>query len=243
MRIRKPILARVSLLLFATAATAVPLGTVSAAPTVVALWHMDEGAGATQMTDSSGNNNHGTLNKTESGLNGFQGLSYYFGRIGLPSFVEVPHSATLNPGTANITLSMYAKFPRVPPAAVGDYDMVRKGLSSKTAGNYKMEIVPRAKGTIGRAYCLFKGTSGRAVLAQGPDLSDDQWYYIECKKTSNQVSLRVKATVGSFDQTWTKNVVVGLIVNSTNVYVGAKTKTGGDQYTGAMDEVKIEIGS
>ncbi|CAN5484867.1 hypothetical protein BH20ACT21_BH20ACT21_14880 [soil metagenome] len=243
MRIRKTVLVRVCLLLFAAAATATPLGSVSAAPTVAALWHMDEGAGATQMTDSSGNNNHGTLSKTESGLNGFQGLSYYFGRIGLPSFVEVPHSATLNPGTADITLSMYAKFPKVPPAAVGDYDMVRKGLASKTEGNYKMEIVPRNSGTIGRAYCLFKGTSGRGVLAQGPDLSDDQWYYIECKKTANQVSLRVKATVGSFDQTWTKNVVVGSIVTASNVYVGAKSPAGADQYTGAMDEVKIVIGS
>ena len=243
MRIRKPVLVKVSLLLFAAAATAVPLGTVSAAPTVVALWHMDEDAGATQMTDASGNNNHGSLTNAETGLAGHIGKSYYFGRVGLPSLADVPHSATLNPGTADITLSMYAKFPKVPPAAVGDYDMVRKGLSSKTAGNYKMEIVPRNSGTIGRAYCLFKGTSGRGVLAKGPDLSDDQWYYIECKKTATQVSLRVKATVGSFDQTWTKSVVVGSIINSTNVYVGAKAPAGGDQYTGAMDEVKIEIGS
>jgi len=204
---------------------------------------MDEGAGATQMVDASGNNNHGSLTNAETGLAGHIGKSYYFGRVGLPSLADVPHSATLNPGTADITLSMYAKFPKVPPAAVGDYDMVRKGLSSKTAGNYKMEIVPRNSGTIGRAYCLFKGTSGRGVLAKGPDLSDDQWYYIECKKTATQVSLRVKATVGSFDQTWTKSVVVGSIINSTNVYVGAKAPAGGDQYTGAMDEVKIEIGS
>ena len=130
------------------------------------------------MTDSSGNNNHGTLSKTESGLNGFQGLAYYFGRIGLPSFVEVPHSATLNPGTADITLSMYAKFPKVPPAAVGDYDMVRRALRPRRPAIYKMEIVPRNSGTIGRAYCLFKGTSGSGVVQQGPELSDDQGYYI-----------------------------------------------------------------
>lgn len=245
MRIRKPVLVKVSLLLFAVAATAVPLGTVSAAPTVVALWHMDEGVGATQMTDSSGNNNNGSLTNVETGLAGHIGKSYYFGRVGLPSFADVPHSDTLNPGSQDITLSMYAKFPEVPPAAVGDYDMVRKGLSATPGGMYKMEIFPKntTNGIIGRGYCFFKGSSGRGQLVKGPDLSDDQWYFIQCKKTASQISLTIRSTVGSFNQTWTKNVTIGSIANSVNVYVGAKSPAGADQYTGAMDEVKIEIGS
>jgi len=241
MRIAKHSFVRVSLLLFIAAATATPISSVSAAPTVVALWHLDEDAGASQMVDSSGNDNDGRLNKVESGLNGHINKSYYFGRVGLPSYVDVPHDNTLNPGTQDLTLSMYAKFPNVPPAAVGDYDMVRKGLTATPGGSYKMEIFPKNSG--GRALCFFKGSSGQGKLVKGPDLSDDEWYFVQCKKSANQISLRIQATVGSFDQTYTKNVTIGSISNNVNVYVGAKSPAGADQYTGAMDEVKIEVGS
>jgi len=233
-------------LLFAAAATVAPVGSVSAAPTVVALWHMDEGAGATQMVDSSGNNNNGSLTNVETGLAGHIGKSYYFGRVGLPSFADVPHSNTLNPGSQDITLSMYAKFPEVPPAAVGDYDMVRKGLSATPGGSYKMEIFPKntTNGIVGRGYCFFKGSSGRGQLVKGPDLSDDKWYFIQCRKTASQISLTIRSTTGgSFNQTYTKSVTIGSIANSVNVYVGAKSQASAAQDTGAMDEVKIEIGS
>lgn len=241
MRITNSNIVRIGLLCLTAAATLSPLGTLSAAPTVVAQWHLDEGSGATQMVDSSGNNNDGTLHNVESGLNGYINKSYYFGRVGLPSFVDVPHDNTLNPGTQDITLSMYAKFPNVPPAAVGDYDMVRKGLTATPGGSYKMEIFPKNSG--GRALCFFKGSSGQGKLVKGPDLSDDQWYFVQCKKTATQISLTITATTGAFNQTFTKSVTIGSIANSVDVYVGAKSPAGADQYTGAMDEVKIEIGS
>jgi len=109
-----------------------------------------------------------------------------------------------------------------------------------------MEIFPKSttNGIVGRGYCFFKGSSGRGKLVKGPDLSDNQWYFIQCKKTALQISLTIRSTTGgSFNQTYTKNVTIGSIANSVNVYVGAKSPASGDQYTGPMDEVKIEIGS
>jgi hypothetical protein len=225
-----------ALLVAATAATVLVPSPVAAQATLVASWQMDETSGST-MTDSSGRGNNGTLHNVELGLPGHTNLAYGFGTIGLPSFVDVPHNDVLNPGTQNITLAMWARFPDVPPAAVGDYDMVRKGLSKTSGGSYKMEIFPRKSGTIGRALCQFTGSqSTRGKVVKGPDLSDNNWHFIQCRKTATTVELTVDST------TFTKSVTVGSIANTDNIYVGAKSPLGEDQYTGSMDEVTITIG-
>src|SRR5690242_16468880 len=83
-------------------------GGVASASTVAALWHMDETSGAT-MTDASGNGNNGTLHNVTLGAAGKYGKSYTFGGSKAKSYVEVPNSGSLNPGSANITISLWLR--------------------------------------------------------------------------------------------------------------------------------------
>jgi hypothetical protein len=133
----------------------------------------------------------------------------------------------LNPGSQNITITAHVKFSVVPPASVGDYDLVRK---QKLNGIYKMEIL----GT-GQAYCKFKGTAGNVSIKAGPNLADDQWHTIVCRKTSSGVTLTVDGA------SFSKSGSVGSISSTVALVLGGKP-TSGDWYKGAMDEVSIVTG-
>ena len=98
---------------------------VASASTVNALWHMDEAAGATVMVDFSGHGNTGTLHNVTAGVPGKVGTAYSFGGSKVQSYVEVPDSPTLNPGTAKINISVWFNTTSLPTS--GDFDLVRKG--------------------------------------------------------------------------------------------------------------------
>jgi hypothetical protein len=192
-----------------------------------AFWQMEDPA---QLVDSSGNNNG--ITKNIKGVPGTVGNGYHFD--GSSSLATVPSSNSLNPGSANLTLTLDAKFTHPPNAAVGDYDLVRKGLSSTSGGEYKMEILPRNNYTKGKAFCLFKDSS-RTVgkIINGPNLADGKWHTLSCTKNSESVQLKVDGT------TYTKAVHLGSISNSAPLTIGAKTG-GGDWYSGGMDEVSVD---
>jgi hypothetical protein len=213
-------------------------GSAGAAGTVVALWHMDETTGATTMHDSSGNNNNGSLINVITGLPDASchlHSCYSFQRT--PSVAVVPHSNTLNPGTQDITLTEWVNTGVIPPPAVGDYDMIRKGLGSATGGDYKMEVKPRNQGTAAKLLCLFQDSAGKeGQLIKGPNLADNKWHQVQCRRTATNIQAIVDGRV------WTKSIAIGSISNTEDVTVGARSPQGGDQYTGLMDEVSITIG-
>src|SRR3954463_11070810 len=74
----------------------------------VALWHMDETSG-TQMKDSA-RGHAGTLHSVQLGLAGFTGTSYGFTR----GYVSVPSAGDLNPGAANLTVTIHLKTTKRP---------------------------------------------------------------------------------------------------------------------------------
>jgi hypothetical protein len=189
-------------------------------------WQMDETSGP--MLDTSGNGNDGTptnLKDRTGSTDVFDGSS---------SLVTVPSSDSLNPGGANITLTLVAKFTKPPDAAVGDYDLIRKGLSSTSGGEYKMEILPRKNYTKAKAFCYFKDSSKKVgKIINGPNLADGTWHTLSCTKTSEYVQLSVDG------KNYTNQVVLGSISNSGPLTIGAKTG-GGDWYSGDMDEVSVE---
>jgi len=184
--------------------------------------------------DDSGNNNNGTTTNITSvaGINGTNG--YHFDGAG--SIATVPSSATLNPGSANITFTAHVKFTQPPSATVGDYDLLRKGLSSSAGGDYKMEILPRNNHTKAKAFCFFKD-SAKTVgkIVNGPNLADGLWHTVSCTKTSSDVELTVDGT------TYTNPVSLGSISNGDLLTIGAQTRSV-DWYVGDMDEVSIDIG-
>lgn len=208
-----------TVLLVATAAPA-------SAVTTVALWHMNEASGPT-MSDSSGSGNVGTLQNVTRVAPGFNGSGRAYSFNGTSSRVIVPNSSSLSPGSRGITISAHVKFGVVPPPSVGDYDLVRKQTGTAT---YKMEIL----GT-GRAYCQFRGTNGPLGITRGPNLADNAWHTIICKKTSSSITLTVDGT------SFIRSGSVGSISNTISLVLGGKP-TSGDWYQGLMDEVKIVIG-
>ncbi len=135
---------------------------------------------------------------------------------------------------ANITLTLHAKFTQPPDAAVGDYDLIRKGLSSTSGGEYKMEVLPRKNYTKAKAFCYFKDSTKKVgKIINGPNLADGRWHTLSCTKTSEGVELSVDGT------TYTNQVLLGSISNSAPLTIGAKTG-GADWYSGEMDEVSVE---
>lgn len=221
------------------AATLVALAAPAAASAAtVAFWHMDETSGTT-MRDSSGLGNNGTSTNVALGRPGFKGLAYGFN--GSTSVVKVASRDVLNPdpatgSPASFTVTARVAFTKPPSAAVGDYDLVRKGVSSTTGGYWKMEIFPAQGNTQGRALCQMKGSAGTTgAFIAGPNLADGRWHTIQCVKRPTSVSLVVDGAV------FTKNVTVGRIASTAKLTLGAKN-SGGDWFNGVMDEVSITTG-
>lgn len=216
---RARVLTAAVLLAVATLGSAAP---ARAAPTLVARWKMDETSG-TVMRDSVAGHN-GTLHSVVVGRPGFKGTAYGFTGS---SYVSVPSTGDLNPGSANITISMHLNATRVP--ASPDWDLIRKGLYDTSGGEFKMEYQPS-----GQASCGFKGSAGYSELIAGPALNNGQWHVVRCVKTSSTIQLFVDG------QTFSQAASVGSIANSESVVVGARP--GSDFFNGSLDQASIHIG-
>jgi hypothetical protein len=200
-------------------------GGVASASTVTALWHMDETSGTT-MADSSGNGNNGTLHNVTLGAAGKYGKSYTFGGSKAKSYVEVPNAASLNPGSANITISFWLRTFSLPTS--GDFDLVRKGVF--TAPEYKVELLQS-----GQIQCTFRGTTSNHNATGGSGLNNGAWHHVQCVKTGTQIETVIDGTVVA-----TTNATVGSISNTSAVEIGAYP--GSDWYKGKLDEMSITIG-
>ncbi len=211
-----------SVVLAAAALLALP---AAASATTISLWHMDETTGTT-MRDSVGTNN-GTLTNVLLGQTPAFSAPFAYRFNGASSIVSVPSSSSLNPGSSSFTATAHVNFGAPPTAAVGDFDLVRKGLSSTTGGYWKMEILQT-----GKAFCQAKGSSGTTSITNGPNLADNKWHTISCVKRSSALRLIVDGA------TFSKTVTLGSISNSARLTIGAKS-TGGDWYNGLMDEVSF----
>lgn len=209
----------------AACAAAVLLAPMPAqAATERAHWSFED-TGSTA-ADSSGNGNTGTLKNVTTGVAGSTGNAFQFSTK--PSYVNVPDKAILDPGTASYTISLKVKFSVIPPSSVGDYDLIRKGLSTTSGGSWKVEIYDT-----GQALCNFRGSGGQAQLIKGPKLNDNKWHTIVCSRTSTKVTLTVDGTAYSMTKS------TGTISNSSSIIIGAKDTSGNDQFNGVLDEVVI----
>lgn len=177
----------------------------------VALWHMNETSGGV-MQDSAGGHN-GTLSHVTLGLPGAAGTA--FGFDGSNSFASVPSAADLNPGAANITLTVYLKTTNVPPPSPADYDLIRKGTYAPTVSEYKMEFQHS-----GQASCGFQGSAGYSELIAGPALNDGKWHKVQCIKAPTAIQLVVDGKM------FAHPAHIGSIANSAPVV----TRRGGSAF-------------
>ena len=193
------------------------------AATTVALWHMNETSG-TAMLDSA-RSHTGSLHNVSRGVPGFSGTAYGFN--GSSSYVSVPSASDLNPGSANLTVTIHLKTTYLPPPE--DWDLIRKGYYTTSGGEWKVEYYPS-----GQASCGFKGSGGYAELRTGPALNNGRWHTIKCVKTASAIRLIVDGV------TYSKSASLGSIANSVAVAVGARP--GSEFFKGSLDEASIAIG-
>ena len=196
-------------------------------PGLVALWHMDETSGTT-MFDSVGAHN-GTLNSVQLGLPGFSGTAYGFN--GSSSYVNVPSTADLNPGSANLIFTIHLQTTGTPSAPPADWDLLRKGIYTTGGAEYKIELMHT-----GQAACGFEGTNDYAEVVAGPAINDGQWHTVSCIKTSTTIEVVVDG------QVFSKAANVGSIANTADVIIGAHSTVGPDWFQGELDEASIQIG-
>lgn len=220
---RKP-LTRTSALAGALLAALVLTPAASAA--TVSLWHMDETSGTT-MQDSVGTNN-GTLHGVTLGQPGFLGSSYGF--PGRPSIVNVPSSASLNPGSAafSVTVNINTSVVTRDDSA----DAIRKGLSTNSKTFWKVELRPSSTRKTEKVRCYFRGTAGTVSLYGPANVVDGRWHTITCTKQAGSISITQDG------KTRTKAGTVGSISNSAPLTVGAKSFDD-DAYTGFVDEASF----
>lgn len=222
---------RASGLLLTTAALVAAVLLVTAAParaaTVVAQWNMDDSGGT--MADASGRGHTGTLHGVTTRQPGQSGLAYGF--TGKPSYVTVPASGDFSPGTAAFRITLSVRFSVLPSTAVGDYDLLRRGLASTAGGDYKLEIL---RG--GQAFCLFRGSGGQVSVTGSRNLGDNRWHTLSCARVGSSVTLTVDGASVS------RSGSTGSIANTVALYIGAKNSAGEDQYTGLMDSVSLSVG-
>lgn len=204
-----------------------PTGVVSASgkERVVALWHLDETSGTT-MPDSAGANN-GSIYQVALGAPGALGNAYGFN--GQNSYVSVPSTNELNPGTGNITITLLLKTSSVPNAPPADFDLIRKGTYGPAASEYKVELQHS-----GQASCGFEGSAGYSELIDGPRLNDGQWHKVQCIKAPTAIQLVVDG------KTYTQTANVGSISTTAPLIIGARPE--GDWYQGYLDEISIATG-
>ena len=118
---------------------------------------MDETSGSVMHDSIAGHD--GALHSVALGQSGYLGTA--FGFNGSSSYVSVPSSSDLNPGSSNITITIHLKTTSAP--ATPDWDLIRKGTSTTSGGEFKMEYQPS-----GQASCGFKGSSSYSELRPGP---------------------------------------------------------------------------
>lgn len=188
----------------------------ASAATFGASWQFNETSGSA--VDSSGNANSGTLH---GGITR-TGTGYDFD--GSTGYVSVPDSSTLDPGAGNIALTVRFNVDPVPRGY--DFDLVRKGLSTTSGGDYKAEVVYG-----GRGLCHFRGSKNSVTITGGSGLESGT-HVLKCVKTGTSVKLLVDGSVKV-----TKTVTVGSISNGSAVPLGAKP---GDDFTnGFIDFITI----
>ena len=193
-----------------------------------AIWHMDETSGSVAK-DATGNGYDGAMQNIKRGVTGVSRTGFEFN--GTSSRILVKDAPGLRAGDKDLVVTLYVSFTKKP---IGDYDLIRKGLSSSTGGDWKIEIMPTSVGA--QAYCYWKGSIATKSKTAGPNLADGRYHKITCEKHATTVALVVDGTRYSSTKT------IGRIDNTAQLSIGAKAGSGGDWYKGRMDEVSVTIG-
>jgi Laminin G domain len=230
---------RRSLVVFAAlAAVAIAAPARAGVDRPVAVWQMNEAAGATTMVDSSGNESNATIGAhVQTGLalaGGGTGYRFPFLQPNQPPadpdhLVRVPHRAALNPGSGDFAVELRMRTTH----SFGN--LIQKGQSGAAGGYWKFQQ-PN-----GKVSCLFRGSAGSSTAASGTvRVNDGAWHVVRCERTSSMVTMTVDGVVTGRNRNPT-----GTIANSKPLTIAGKlscdqVNTTCDYFAGDLDYIKIE---
>jgi hypothetical protein len=214
----------------ATVATTVtPAAAVDNHP--VAIYAMDEPAGATTMVDSSGHHLNGTIGRevlAGGGLYRFTRLEPNTPPPHPQHLATVPSNPQLDPGGRDYLVSLRLRT----PYHFGN--IIQKGQATVPGGNFKLQI-PN-----GLVQCLFRGSRGTIIVTADHAINDGRWHTVQCARTSAGVTLTLDGRVAAHRDGWT-----GPIANSWPLSIGGKTAcdqqdVSCDYFAGDIDRVEID---
>ena len=232
MRTRFTTLGRAALLVAAllVVSAAAGVSSASAAFTKVAIWEMNEPAGAQTMHDSSGKNRDGVIgNLVTTGVvdGNYTGYRFTAGDKDINRLVVVDHAA-LNP-YGNI----FKVFLRLKTTATGE-NIIQKGQANTAGGSWKIEVNPE-----GHVVCTFRGAAGRGAVGSRGNLANDKWHGVLCIRRLNEVVMVVDGGIPRHDPGPT-----GRIDNNADLTIGGKKfctapNVSCQYYDGLIDRIAI----
>ena len=198
------------------------------AATFGAHWALDEAGSPTQAFDDVNGNTGAVRNVTGDGT------GYTFGGDSGVSGVSVPDSDSLSPGSADFSFTV--ELTTTLPAPGTDYDVLRKGLTSTSGGEYKIEVL-NVKG-VAKAMCLVKDAAKHVARIQWSakgGIADGRTHTITCSKTSTGVTL----TLDGSSHSKVNPAGIGTVANSGSLFIGMRSDSGGDQFVGEIFDVRL----
>jgi len=217
-------------------ATTSPVG--AATTQTIALWNMDEPAGATVLVDSGPNGLNGTIG-TSIALNGayetFPKVTRGTGGTIDPQHVDTITSALLNPGTADFSVTVRLRITSV-VQSLGN--VMQKGQTGTAGGLWKIQL----DGGNGRILCEFVSPSGSGGIRSAQVVADNLWHTVTCERSATQVTTTVDGITTRINKS------VGNIANNQPLSIGGKhtcTATPNhdcDYFIGSIDYVQIQTG-
>ena len=202
----------------------------------VALYQLNEPAGARTMLDSSGHGLNGVVgSEVLSGVSTSNATGYRFTRLQPDTppthprhLATVASSPALNPGDRDFAVTVRLR------TQYHFGNIVQKGQATVDGGNFKIQIPS------GQAQCLFRGDRGSVIVSSRSRLNDGDWHTVRCERDGTGLTLIVDGRTEARRAGRT-----GYIANGWPLSVGGKTNcdqvdVGCDYYAGDLDYVELE---
>jgi Concanavalin A-like lectin/glucanases superfamily len=190
----------------------------------VAIWQMNEAAGAQTMVDSSGNGRHGAI-----GASVQEGTALPGGGTGYRFPYIRPNSTALNPGSGDFAVEFRMRTTH----SFGN--VIQKGQAGSPGGYWKFQQPS------GKISCLFRGSAGSSTASSGSvRVNDGNWHTVRCERTSSMVTMFVDGVVTGRNRNAT-----GTIANTRPLTIAGKgncdqVEITCDYFSGDFDYVRID---
>jgi hypothetical protein len=197
---------------------------------LVGYWKFDEGAG-TIASDSSGNNNNGTIN----------GAVWTEGRIsrgvqfdGIDDYVQVPDSTSLNIANDEISIAAWVKM--LGDGTNNGVVVCKQAPAGTSDASYSLDVYPSIHTPVGRhvEFAVNVGGSWNAYVSTSA-LTLGAWNHVVGTYDGSKVRIFINGVL-DIEYTLTGNIVP----KNGPLYIGHEDAwSPGEYFNGAVDEVRV----